>query len=86
MPDRAFLGIYESCCPQDAPQAPALRDRNAPAFLDAASNQDEYFKCPSVFLGTNASLAGCPCALPSLLPVSDGLPVKARGGTTVFSV
>lgn len=51
---------------QDAPQAPAQGDRNSPAFLDAASNQDEYFKCPGVCLETNASLTLCPCALPSL--------------------
>lgn len=55
MPGRAFLGMYESC--QDAPQAPAQGDRNAPAFLDAASNQDEYFKGPGVCLESNANLA-----------------------------
>lgn len=40
---------------QDAPQAPAQGDRNASAFLDAASNQDGYFKCPGICLETIAS-------------------------------
>lgn len=52
--------------PSERPTAPQLWETDAPASLDAASNQDAYFRSPGVCLRTNATLPEC-LALPSVL-------------------